>query len=120
MAWSAPWYVSGPLSGTITSPIPLGLRLACNLAGLMLGLTSVVGLMFIDGSADWVVVAGESTGMPVSGSTASATRLVLVSTVGTVRRQSPTRPRLMIPAISPIALRCFLARLAAKDGSARR
>ena len=46
------------------------------------------------------------------------TRVVSVSTVGTVRKHSPTRPRPMIPAINPMALRrCRVARPTLKDGS---
>jgi hypothetical protein len=46
--------------------------------------------------------------------------VVSVSTVGTVRRHKPTKPRPMIPAINPIALRrCRVARPTLKEGSDR-
>jgi hypothetical protein len=63
--------------------------------------------------------------MPVSGPAILATRLVSIRTVGTVLRQSPIRPRPMIPAISPIALRldvarrCCVARPMEPEGSDR-
>ena len=63
---------------------------------------------------------GESAGMPVSGSAICAIRVVWVSTVGTVRRHKPTKPRPMIPAINPIALRRRrVARPTLKEGSDR-
>jgi len=65
-----------------------------------------VGSMLIDGAgATGAIEVGEVAGIPVNGSATWAMRSVWVSTVGTVRKHNPTRPRPMIPAISPIALR---------------
>ena len=63
------------------------------------------------GAAGGVGAVAEPMGFPVNGSATWAMRLVSVSTVGTARRHSPTRPRPMMPAMSPMALRrCLPAR----------
>jgi hypothetical protein len=97
------------------------LRFACNLAGRALGRVAVVGSMLIEGfGLAGAGEVGESAGRPVTDSAICATRVVSVSTVGTVRRHSPTKPRPMIPAINPIALRrCRVARPTLKEGSDR-
>lgn len=111
----AAWYVPGPLAGTSTVCRLFALRLACSFAGLALGLVSVVGSMLIDGvgaagAVAGAVVGGALAGMPVSGRAMPEMRLVSVRTAGTVLRQSPSRPRPMIPAINPIAPRWDLVR----------
>src|SRR4029453_5664944 len=77
----------------------------------MLGFSSVVGSMLIDGvGAVGVPIGEEPAGRPVSGPAIPAVQLVSVRTGGIVRRQSPRIPRLIIPAIRAAALRWDLAR----------
>jgi hypothetical protein len=94
---------------------------ACNVTEVSRLLVGVNGSAFAvgDGVAGTALFA-ETARMPVREPATWVARSLSVSTAGTERKHSPTRPRAMIPATNPAALRlCRTARPVPAEGSAR-